>query len=222
MEHQHSEEDLKNIARQLACPEGEHGIKTGEMMNISNIGMTYASIATLNLKDGESVLEIGHGNGGHIAHLLSQANNLKYVGADISETIIAEAQHINAGFVEKGIVRFQLTDGIQLPFADEQFDKIFTVNTLYFWKNPLEYLKEIKSLLKHNGSFVIAFADKTFMEKLPFTKYGFTLYDLEDVKNLLIKAGLTITHNVKKTEQIKSSAGFMVERDYYVVCASLA
>ena len=221
MENQHSEEDLKNIARQLACPEGEHGIKTGEMMNLSNIGMTYAAVSALNLKDGESILEIGHGNGGHIAHLLSQANNLKYVGADISETIIAEAQNINASFVEKGGVRFQLTDGIHLPFADERFDKIFTVNTVYFWKNPLEYLKEIKNILKGNGLFVIVFADRTFMEKLPFTKYGFTLYGLEDVKNLLIKAGLAVAHTAKKTEQIKSSAGFMVERDYHVVSATL-
>ena len=218
MSHQPSEEELRNIARQLRQPEGEHGIKTGEMMNVSNIEMTNSAIDALNLCDEETVLEIGHGNGGHIANLLSKALHLKYVGADISETIITEAKRINTDFI--GQVDFKLTNGISLPFSDAQFDKIFSVNTIYFWENPAAYLLDIKRVLKPGGSFVLCFADKSFMEKLPFTKYGFILYDLDAIIALLQEAGFNIGVSIKKTEQIKSSLGFMVERDYYVVSAS--
>lgn len=219
MEHQHSEEDLKAIAKQLSDPEGEYGIKTGESMNASNIGMTNSAVDALNLHGGEMILEIGHGNGGHIANLLRKANGLKYFGADISETIIAEAKRLNKEFVRSETANFHLTNGVDLPFEDKKFNKVFTVNTIYFWENPLNYLIEIRRVLKTGGKFALCFADKSFMEKLPFTKYGFTLYDVETVIDLLNKAGFINCTSEKKTEQIKSNAGFMVERDYYVVIA---
>ncbi|NII84368.1 MULTISPECIES: class I SAM-dependent methyltransferase [unclassified Pedobacter] len=219
MEHQLSEEDLKNIAKQLACPEGEHGIKTGEMMHANNIGMTTSAIEALNLQNNETVLEIGHGNGGHIAQLLLKAENLAYFGADISATIIAEAEKINQDFITKGKVHFQLTDGVTLPFDDDRFDKVFTVNTIYFWTNPSEYLSEIKRILRPDGTLAICFADKTFMQNLPFTPYGFTLYEVETVKELLEKAGVTIKNTLKKLEQVQSKTGERVEREYYVVTA---
>lgn len=220
MDQQLSEEDLKNIAKQLGCPEGEHGIKTGEMMHANNIGMTTAAIDSLGLQNNETVLEIGHGNGGHIAQLLSKAENLHYFGADISATIIAEAEKINQDFITKGKVHFQLTDGITLPFEDDRFEKIFTVNTIYFWTNPSEYLNEIKRILNPKGTLAICFADKTFMQNLPFTPYGFTLYEVETVKELLEKAGLTIKNTLKKLEQVQSKTGEQIEREYYVITAT--
>ncbi len=222
MEPQHSEEELKNIAKQLSCPEGEHGIKTGEMMHASNIGMTSSAIDALDLHNNETVLEIGHGNGGHIAQLLSKAENLNYFGADISATIITEAEKINQDFIPGGKVHFKLTDGTTLPFDENRFDKIFTVNTIYFWQNPVEYLSEIKRTLKLNGTLVICFADKDFMQNLPFTSYGFTLYEVGRVIELLESAGFEIKNTFKKTELIKSKTGEQVEREYHVVTSAHA
>lgn len=74
-----NEEDLKNIASQLSNPDGEVGIQIAEMMNTTNFAMTSDCIDTLNLKDHTSVLEIGHGNCGHLSYLLEKANHLKYV-----------------------------------------------------------------------------------------------------------------------------------------------
>jgi SAM-dependent methyltransferase len=219
MEHQQTEEDLKAIAKQLSHPKGKHGIKTGESMNASNIGMTCSAIDALNLRDEEMVLEIGHGNGGHIANILSKANGLKYFGADISETIIAEAERLNQVFLNTGMANFHLTSGNDLPFASKQFDKVFIVNTIYFWRNPLNYLIEIRRVLKSGGVFALCFADKSFMEKLPFTKYGFTLYESDIVIDLLKNAGFDNVKGIKKTEQIKSNAGFMLEREYYIISA---
>ncbi|RQO78628.1 16S rRNA (cytosine(1402)-N(4))-methyltransferase [Pedobacter sp. KBW01] len=220
MEHQHSTADLENIAKQLACPEGAQGIKTGELMSINNLGMTHAAIDALVIEKGDIILEIGHGNGSHIEYLLKKANDIRYFGADISETMITEARKINAAFIEKGLVHFQLTNGIDLLYADEQFDNAFTVNTLSFWPEPIQYLKQIRDVLKPNGLFALCFADKTFMEKLPFTPYGFTLYGVEKVQQLLESTGFTIKNTIKKLEQVQSSGGEYVERAYYVVVAS--
>lgn len=219
MENQPSEDHLKEIARQLSCPDGEHGVKTGEMMNVSNIGMTKSAIEALLLKANDVILELGHGNAAHVADILNEVENLTYFGADISKTIIAEAEKINASSVKDNQASFYLTNGITLPFEDKTFDKIFTVNTIYFWQNPVQYLEEIKRVLKSKGLLIIAFADKTFMESLPFTKFGFELYDEQKMHQVLKDSGFDVIRSVKKNEEIQSNAGFKVNRDYYVVSA---
>ena len=35
-----------------------------------------------------------------------------------------------------------------LPFADDGFDKIITVESFYFWPDPQENLKEVRRVLK--------------------------------------------------------------------------
>jgi len=219
MENEIPEEHLKEIARQLSCPDGEHGVKAGEMMNVSNIGMTKSVIDALQLKPHDVILEIGHGNAAHVADILGLAENITYFGADISKTIIAEAEKINYSFIEKNQASFHLTNGTTLPFDDKFFDKIFTVNTIYFWQNPVKYLEEIKRVLKPDGILVIAFADKTFMKTLPFTKFGFELYDEQKAHQVLKVANFKVLKSEQKNEDIQSNAGFKVNRDYYVVSA---
>ena len=75
-------------------------------------------------------------------------------------------------------------DGQNIPFGEQSFDKIFTVNTLYFWKEPNTFLEEIYRVLRNNGTFVLTFGHKDFMSNLPFTQYGFQLYHTEDVEKL--------------------------------------
>ena len=51
-------EKMQRPARQLSCPEGEEGIKTGEQMALNNGRMMAFTIDTLALRDGETVLEM--------------------------------------------------------------------------------------------------------------------------------------------------------------------
>ena len=60
--------ELKILAQNLANPQGEKGIEIGEMMNATNIGMTLESIKTLLIENDEHILEIGHGNAGHLKY----------------------------------------------------------------------------------------------------------------------------------------------------------
>lgn len=66
----------------------------------------------------------------------------------------------------------------------------------------------------------MCFADKSFMEKLPFTRYGFNLYELDTVTALLKTAGFNNGQSAKKTEQIKTNSDLLVDRDYFVISAS--
>ena len=212
-------DDLKELAKQLGNPEGEIGIEVANMMNATNIGMTKHAIESLNLDANDVVLELGHGNCGHLPFLMNQADNLKYFGLEISELMQQEAIKSNQSYLKNNSADFRLYNGTEIPFDNESFDKIFTVNTLYFWQNSDFLLNEIYRVLKPNGVSALTFADKSFMEKLPFTPFGFKLYSLRDAEELLQKNHFKILKSISQTEQVFSKTNEMVNRTFFTVLA---
>ena len=198
-------EKLKILAQNLAHPQGEKGIEIGEMMNETNIGMTLESIQTLLIEDNEHILEIGHGNAGHVRNILNKAIDVKYTGIDISETMHHEALKLNKNFENQA--EFILYEGTELPFEDKTFDKIFTVNTVYFWQKPTDFLNEIYRVLKDNGTFVLTFGQRDFMEKLPFTQFGFTLYNTDEMEETVSKSYFKRMKISERQEEVKSKTG---------------
>ncbi|WP_306350886.1 class I SAM-dependent methyltransferase [Flavobacterium sp. '19STA2R22 D10 B1'] len=219
MQHKFSETELKEIARQLSCPDGENGIKTGERMDTANGNMTHRAIETLSIASNQQILEIGPGNGSHLAQLLNKAHNLHYTGIDISKTMVDEASRINAEQIQTGTATFLLTDGLHLNFKEESFDRVFTVNTVYFWGNPTEYIAEIYRILKTDGLFNLAFVQQHSMEKLPFTQYGFQLYTIEKATNLLKSASFSIQNITNETEELINNMESKIERDFVIITA---
>lgn len=208
-------DELKILAQNLANPQGEKGIEIGEMMNATNISMTLESIKTLVIEDEQQILEIGHGNAAHLKSLMSLAKNLRYKGIDISETMHNEAKRLNKEFESEA--DFVLYEGKRLPFRDRSFDKIFTVNTVYFWENPVEFLNEIYRVLKDDGTFVLTFGQREFMEKLPFTEYDFILYSNSEMEELVSKSQFKRMKTSEREEEIKSKTGNETIRRIYTI-----
>lgn len=215
MNHHEKVEHLKELARQLRCPEGDEGIQTGEHMNVNNAGMTARTLEKLH--PAERVLEIGPGNAQHAAQVLEKVEH--YYAVDISETMVTEARQRNAAWIEQGRVHVEHIDGQHLPFPDAFFDEIFTVNTIYFWPKPLAYLEEMYRCLKPGGRLVLAFATQEFMQHLPFTQYGFEMYATDTVEELLSSVPFTILDVHQEDEEILSNAGHAVVRTFVVVSA---
>jgi len=209
-----TEQELKILAQQLSNPEGETGREVAKMMNETNISMTKESIKALHLKDNKRILELGHGNAGHLSYLLDFADNIKYTGLEISETMKSEAESLNSKYLSQA--NFQLYDGNKIPFENESFDKVMTVNTIYFWEIPVEFFNEIYRVLKKDGSFVLTFAKKDFMKNLPFTA-DFKLYNYEDVEELVAQTNFKRMIRSDKKEWITSKTGTLVKREYKVL-----
>jgi ubiquinone/menaquinone biosynthesis C-methylase UbiE len=214
-----SEEELLEIAKQLSNPEGSEGVKTGERMSHGNGQMIHRTMDLLDIKPNDFVLEIGPGNGGHIHSILETRENVKYQGVDISATMVEEANRMNEEAVKSGRVSFTLSDGKTLDFPDHTFDKIFTVNTVYFWEYPPEYTAEIFRVLKTGGIFALSLSDGQFMKNLPFTKFGFQLYDKTQAEKLLTSAGFNLLETIEEIEVSKSNLGEEVERPVIVILA---
>lgn len=211
-----SEEDLKSLAKQLRKPTGDAGIEVAKLMNEGNIEMIKAAIEALQLKFGQSVLELGPGNADHLKIILDQAEYLNYFGVDISETMKTEAERINAKYIELRTAFFALYDGTNLPFKEKTFNAVLTANTIYFWEKPAELLNEVYRVLKPGGRFTIAYGQKDFMKTLPFVKHGFQLYNDKDIKALVATSGFEIEEIQHKEDDAISKTGEKVRRQFGV------
>lgn len=208
------QEELQAIASQLKHPTGEKGIEMGNMMNETNINMTRHSIQNLHIESGNTILELGHGNAGHVAFIFDQAENIKYYGLEMSELMFQEARQINRNFVSQKQAFFSIYDGTEIPFEDNLFNKVFTVNTIYFWQEPEKLLSEIYRVLQPKGILCITFAEESFMKQLPFTQFEFELYSTEKAEKLIEKTSFKIINKETLTEKVKSKTGELVDRAF--------
>lgn len=206
--------DMRELERQLSRPTGETGREVANMMNETNSGMILNTIESLRLRDHHVILELGHGNGRHLNDLMTRAQGLKYAGLELSETMFKEAQKINRDLLDHHEISFALYDGIHLPFKDHTFDRMLTVNTLYFWSDPEALLNEIGRVLKPDGYAVITYAQKKMMKKLPFVGEVFRLYDDNDIAELVGRTSMRLVDIVARTEQVKTKSGELVPRSY--------
>ena len=208
-----TEEEILELENQLSCPSGLNGIEIGTRMNTSNFEMTKESIDALDLVDRNSVLELGHGNCGHLELITGAADGIKYYGLEVSETMWQEAQKI----ATNGQAEFRLYDGRKIPYPDNCFNRIFTVNTIYFWSDVGFLIKEIVRTLKNEGILILTFADKSFMKKLPFVGQKFKLFDTDDIYKLAEESGLEVLEIMHKSDEVKSKMGELVNRKFTVV-----
>ncbi len=210
-------EELQALAAQLRFPHGSKGIQVSDMMHESNAHMIRQTINSLELLSNEEVLELGHGNAGHLHYLFEIEKSAQYYGLEISELMHTEAKQINKSFVAQKQAFFFMYEGMEMPFGNDYFDKGYTVNTIYFWAEPVKMLTEIHRVIKPEGIFSIGFAQKSFMEQLPFTQFGFTLYDTKMIAELVAKTAFNIVKIETQVEQIKGKIGGMVNREFTIV-----
>ena len=66
-----------------------------------------------------------------------------------------ETGKLNEAFVKEGKLTVLEASVEKLPFKDDTFDKIITVESFYFWPDPQANLKEVHRVLKKGGTFLL-------------------------------------------------------------------
>ena len=214
------EQQMQHRAAQLRKPHGEDGIKTGEMMSVGNKHVIANTLELLNAQANDRILEIGMGNGFFVNQILLKHQSITYTGCDYSELMIAEAEKLNAAWILNGRAKFIFSEASALPFADNVFTKIFTVNTIYFWDDEPKVLNELKRVLQPNGKLIIGFRPKHQTEKYPFTKYGFNLFTKEEVAQLLAANGFVVADAIEFQEPDFDMNGTRMKMESVVISAT--
>jgi ubiquinone/menaquinone biosynthesis C-methylase UbiE len=197
-------EQIKDIAANLAHPQGEMGTIVAERMNENNAGVTSLMYDHLNVSKKSRVLEIGFGNGKLLTQLLGMVGHVD--GIDISKDMIAVGKQLQSEAIEEGRLTLSYGSTSSIPFGDDTFDAICTANTLYFWKDVALDLQEIKRVLKPGGRVALGIRSRSKMELMPFTAYGFTMYEKEEVEALLEAAGFVNADHIQVDEELQTDS----------------
>jgi ubiquinone/menaquinone biosynthesis C-methylase UbiE len=208
-------------ARQLGKPEGEVGVELGLRLNNVNNKITDHVYARLCLEAGMSVLEIGFGNGHLLPDLLRQSDDLKYMGIDISQTMIDEARQFNAVQVASGQAAFHLASAEDIPSDAARFDRVFAVNVIYFWADPLRPLQEICRVLHPKGVSVIAATTPATSAATDFQRPEFGFHPRDDATLVALhkQAGFTRVVVENYDELVSRPDGSPWARSYYLIIA---
>ena len=59
--------------------------------------------------------------------------------------MVEAPNRFNAPFIGAGLASYVLYDGGRLPLADASFDRVLSVNTVYFWRDPALMMTGIRT-----------------------------------------------------------------------------
>jgi len=178
------------IAHQLARPSGLFGRwVTSRWLDRDNLMMNQVTLERLDIQPNDKILEVGFGSGYLLEQILSTKPCSHVAGVDLSIEMVRLVRRRLQMYISSGKVDIHEGSIEALSYDDSEFTKLCSVNTLYFWRDPIVALSECRRVLKENGLLVLCFNSKEEMKHWSPHQFGFRLYELAEVESLLHKTG---------------------------------
>ena len=160
-------------------PVGELGEQILERMNKSHETMAQWGVSHFEINDNDRILDIGCGGGKNIERFANQITTGKVIGLDYSEVSVEKSSKLNEKAIEEGKVEVIQGSVSQMPFEDDTFDIITGFETIYFWPDFINDLKEVNRVLKKDG--LVFFCNEAVYREGEMEKYE-GLVELLDMK----------------------------------------
>lgn len=175
-------------------PQGKAGEEMLRRMNSSHYDVTGWAMDFFEFKGNESFLDIGCGGGETLRRAAEILPLGHLTGIDYSDISVSLSRKNNEKSINQGRMTIEKCSVESMPFDDDIFDKIITVESFYFWPDPQENLKEVYRVLSKNGVFMIVadvYGDAELSEENieSIKKYDLFNPTLDDYKKLLENAG---------------------------------
>ena len=143
------------LAEQFRRPTGFLGRLAGFFFRINREGIEW-TINLLTIQPTDHVLEIGFGPGHGIQQVARLATQGRVAGVDFSETMLHQASRRNAAAIAAGRVELCLSDASILLYPENTFHKVYATNVVYFLKDPLANLQELRRVMRSGGRLASA------------------------------------------------------------------
>lgn len=145
------------VVRQFGKPSGLLGRMAGLIMRVrpSNRERNLRTLALLEIRPADHVLEVGFGAGLAVQRAAELASRGKVVGVDHSELMLRQARSWNAKAIEAGRVELLLGSAERLPELRTRFDKVFAINVVLFWDDPVAVVRGLREVMKPGGTIAL-------------------------------------------------------------------
>ena len=194
--------DLGNPAK----PQGAEGKMMLSRMNDDHFDVTTWALSFFSFKEDDNVLDIGCGGGRTLNRMAANIISGHLTGVDYSKVSVEMSSETNAEIIAAGKMEIIEASVENLPFDNDSFDKIITVESFYFWPNPQENLKEVRRVLKDGGKFLLVAdiydcEDLNDRQRENIKKYNLYNPSLNTFETLMKNAGFSnvIIHTKENT-----------------------
>lgn len=190
----------KILAHQLSHPQGFLGGMILKLLNKKNSTIIRETLQLIPFKQDTEFLDIGFG-GGLTFELISTVHpSVKMYGLELSDKAMAKAASNFKELINEG--RLTIKQGIaqQIPFDDDQFDAVISINTVYFWDDVEAALGEIKRVLKPGGTFILSLREKDTLAKFKPTEFVFHHYATSELIDIFERTGFHVAIHQKKDD----------------------
>jgi arsenite methyltransferase len=190
------------MARQLGHPSGLVGRwLLGPLWNRRNRPLNDVALEALELRSDERVIEVGFG-GGYLLGRMSAIVTSGFIGGvDISTTMVEQGQARYRTLIQAGKMDLKVGGADRLPYPAAHFSKAVSVNSIFYWPDAARSIGELSRVLRDNGRVVLCFTDKDSLQQKDFARHGLTLYDIDEVRQLLTAAGLRAINVTRQTDR---------------------
>jgi ubiquinone/menaquinone biosynthesis C-methylase UbiE len=158
----------------------------------------------ISVQTDDRILEIGFGTGKLIYRMARQIEKGIVEGVDLSKVMVSIARKRNKKNIRIGKVKILEGNFDEMPFGKERFTKACSVNTLYFWPEPVHTAKRIAQILRPDGKLILAFEDIEQLKQRKLNQEVFHLYSTGEVQDLLINAGFSKNVSIVSRKKGKS------------------
>ena len=194
-----AESEIETLAGNPSKPQGEAGKEMLHRMNVTHDSVTNWALDKIDFNGIKYIMDVGCGGGATLRRLSNRAPEAHIVGVDYSPVSIEKSGETNADSIEQGRMELVEADVSNLPFKDESFDLIVSIESFYFWKDSVKCLEEIRRVLRKGGTFILV-ADIYRNDNLPekalenIKRYYMQVPSVEEFRALFEQAGYTCTN----------------------------
>jgi ubiquinone/menaquinone biosynthesis C-methylase UbiE len=179
---------VRALVRQAHHPRGIVGWAVGWMFahRPSNRQRNVWAVSLLDVQPTDRVLEVGFGPGVAIAEFAARATRGHVFGIDHSQAMVRQAARRSAAAVRADRVHLTHASVEQLPSFGDPLDVILAVNSVGFWPDPVERLRELRRLLRPAGRIALV-----SQPRCPGATRDTTAQAAQELQDLLTQAGFT-------------------------------
>jgi ubiquinone/menaquinone biosynthesis C-methylase UbiE len=160
----------------------------------------------ISVQNDDRIIEIGFGTGKLIYRMAQQIDKGLIEGVDFSKVMVSIARKRNKKNITSGKVKILKGNFDEVSYDKESFTKACSINTLYFWPEPVHTVKKIAKILKPGGKLILAFEDIEQLKQRKLNREVFHFYSKGEVQDLFINAGFS--KNVKILSRKKGKSIF--------------
>jgi len=124
----------------------------GDEMERHHMPIFEPTLPLMDVKASDRVLDLGCGSGWATRLVAKRFHPKKIVGIDISDEMVRRAEEQSKGIIN---IEFQRGAVEKIPAADASIDKVFSIESFYYWSAQMAGLKEVKRVLALGGKLLI-------------------------------------------------------------------